>query len=48
MTHWREYKSPNLMQIRYRKDHKHVAARSFPLHGSERIKQNLKKVGIEL
>lgn len=48
MTHWKEYKLSNLMQIKYGKDHKHLADGTYPLYGSGGIKQNLKKVGIEI
>jgi type I restriction enzyme, S subunit len=34
MTNWKEYKLSELMQIKYGKDHRHLADGPFPLYGS--------------
>ncbi len=43
MTNWKEYKLSDLMQIKYGKDHKHLADGSFPLYGSGGIMRYVEK-----
>lgn len=43
MTNWKEYKLSDLMQIKYGKDHKHLADGSYPLYGSGGIMRYVEK-----
>ncbi len=43
MTNWKEYKLSDLMQIKYGKDHKHLADGPFPLYGSGGIMRYVEK-----
>jgi type I restriction enzyme, S subunit len=43
MTNWTEYKLSDLMQIKYGKDHKHLADGPFPLYGSGGIMRYVAK-----
>jgi type I restriction enzyme S subunit len=43
MTNWKEYKLSDLMQIKYGKDHKHLADGVFPLYGSGGIMRYVEK-----
>ena len=43
MTNWKEYKLSELMQIKYGKDHKHLADGTFPLYGSGGIMRYVEK-----
>lgn len=43
MTPWKEYKLSELMQIKYGKDHKHLADGPFPLYGSGGIMRYVEK-----
>ena len=43
MTNWKEYKLSDLMQIKYGKDHKHLADGSYPLYGSGGIMRLVEK-----
>jgi len=43
MSEWNEYKLSDLMQIKYGKDHKHLADGSFPLYGSGGIMRYVEK-----
>jgi len=43
MTNWKEYKLSDLMQIKYGKDHKHLADGSYPLYGSGGIMRFVEK-----
>jgi type I restriction enzyme S subunit len=43
MSEWKEYRLSDLMQIKYGKDHKHLADGSFPLYGSGGIMRYVEK-----
>jgi type I restriction enzyme, S subunit len=43
MNNWTEYKLSDLMQIKYGKDHKHLADGPFPLYGSGGIMRYVEK-----
>jgi type I restriction enzyme S subunit len=43
MNNWKEYKLSDLMQIKYGKDHKHLADGPFPLYGSGGIMRYVEK-----
>lgn len=43
MNNWTEYKLSDLMQIKYGKDHKHLADGSYPLYGSGGIMRYVEK-----
>jgi len=43
MTNWKEHKLSDLMQIKYGKDHKHLADGSYPLYGSGGIMRYVEK-----
>lgn len=43
MTNWKEYKLSDLMQIKYGKDHKHLADGPYPLYGSGGIMRYVEK-----
>ncbi|MCO5249685.1 MAG: restriction endonuclease subunit S [Chitinophagales bacterium] len=43
MTNWKEYKLSDLMQIKYGKDHKHLADGTYPLYGSGGIMRYVEK-----
>jgi len=43
VTNWKEYKLSDLMQIKYGKDHKHLADGSYPLYGSGGIMRYVEK-----
>lgn len=43
MSNWKEYKLSDLMQIKYGKDHKHLADGSYPLYGSGGIMRYVEK-----
>jgi type I restriction enzyme S subunit len=43
MNNWTEYKLSELMQIKYGKDHKHLADGTFPLYGSGGIMRYVEK-----
>ena len=43
MTNWKEFKLSDLMQIKYGKDHKHLADGSYPLYGSGGIMRYVEK-----
>jgi type I restriction enzyme S subunit len=43
MTNWKEYKISDLMQIKYGKDHKHLADGTYPLYGSGGIMRYVEK-----
>jgi type I restriction enzyme S subunit len=43
MTNWKEYRLGDLMEIKYGKDHKHLANGSFPLYGSGGIMRFVEK-----
>lgn len=43
MTNWKEYKLSDLMQIKYGKDHKHLADGIYPLYGSGGIMRYVEK-----
>ena len=43
MTKWKEYKLSDLMQIKYGKDHKHLADGPYPLYGSGGIMRYVEK-----
>ena len=48
MSEWKEYRLSDLMQIKYGKDHKHLADGSFPLYGSGGIMRYVEKPLYEL
>jgi len=43
MTNWKEYKLSDLMELKYGKDHKHLADGSYPLFGSGGIMRYVEK-----
>jgi type I restriction enzyme S subunit len=43
MSEWKEYKLSDLMEIKYGKDHKHLADGSYPLYGSGGIMRYVEK-----
>ena len=43
MSEWKEYRLDNLMQIKYGKDHKHLADGTYPLYGSGGIMRYVEK-----
>lgn len=43
MNNWKEYKLSDLMQIKYGKDHKHLADGPYPLYGSGGIMRYVEK-----
>lgn len=43
MSNWKEYKLSDLMEIKYGKDHKHLADGSYPLFGSGGIMRYVEK-----
>lgn len=43
MSEWKEYRLSNLMQIKYGKDHKHLADGAYPLYGSGGIMRFVEK-----
>ena len=43
MPNWKEYKLSDLMEIKYGKDHKHLADGKFPLYGSGGIMRHVEK-----
>ncbi|CAM3130131.1 restriction endonuclease subunit S [Kaistella daneshvariae] len=43
MTNWKEYKLSDLMQIKYGKDHKHLADGPYPLYGSGGVMRYVEK-----
>jgi type I restriction enzyme, S subunit len=43
MTNWKEYRLSDLMQIKYGKDHKHLADGTYPLYGSGGIMRYVEK-----
>lgn len=43
MSHWKEYKFSDLMEIKYGKDHKHLPDGDFPLYGSGGVMRYVEK-----
>lgn len=43
MSEWKEYELSDLMEIKYGKDHKHLADGNYPLYGSGGIMRFVEK-----